>query len=259
MAKDDIPKTEKPEAQKPAPEGENKPDDETGDKQGAINSNISAIGDTLAQSMPDVQEHAIAEEASKLSDAQAAWADITDRQGSSFHPDTHKTNKAGEPTLTNQGNCIRRPKPKEGGAKQTRSVIGNQPGQPGANETSPEQSAKIQARASGAMAANLLLTIGIVAGGEEWKPQKDVATGMDEKAMLEGAFSDYFEATGKTDLPPSMTLIVAIGAYSLPRFTMPKTQTRIGKLKSWVVKKLADRKLKKHGLKTAHTETTMDA
>jgi hypothetical protein len=67
--------------------------------------------------------------------------------------------------------------------------------------------------------------------------------------MLESAFGDYFEATGKTDIPPGMALTVAIGGYMLPRFTMPKTRSRMGKVKDWFVKKLADRKLRKHGLK----------
>jgi hypothetical protein len=88
---------------------------------------------------------------------------------------------------------------------------------------------RMQARASGTMAANLVLQIGIVAGGEEWHPRRDEQSGLDEKMMLENAFADYFEATGKTDIPPGMALTVAIGAYALPRFTMPKTQSRLGK------------------------------
>lgn len=252
MAKSDNPKTEKPDAEN----AENKqsvshetPDDNAPAKP----SDISAIGDTLAQSMPDVQEHAIEQEASKQQAVKEAHAGITDRAGNPFDPAIHKTNKVGEPTLTNQGNCILKPKPKNGerAAQSSGSVIGGRGAQ--AKPDDKEQAQKVQARASGAMAANLLLTLGIVAGGEEWQPKKDTTTGLDEKAMLEGAFADYFEATGKTDLPPSMTLIVAIGAYSLPRFTMPKTQTRISKLKQWIVKKVADRKLRKHGMTAQKT------
>jgi hypothetical protein len=127
----------------------------------------------------------------------------------------------------------------------TSSVIGNRQ----EVKADPEAQAKMQARASGKMAANLLMTLGVVAGGEEWQPLKDPQSGLDEKQMLESAFGDYFEATGKTDIPPGMALTVAIGGYMLPRFTMPKTRSRMGKVKDWFVKKLADRKLRKHGLK----------
>lgn len=237
-------------------EVENKAETQTADN-GAIDKSINAIGDTLAQSMPEVQEHAIEQERGKQEAAQEAHKGITDRQGTPFDPAIHKTNKQGEPTLTAHGNCIRKPAPR-GEKKQTGgSVIGGKATQ-AQPQNSEEQAQKVQARASGTMAANLLITMGIVAGGEEWRPRKDAQTGRDEKSMLEGAFADYFEATGKTDLPPSMTLVVAIGAYSLPRFTMPKTKSRIGKFKQWIAKKIADRKLRKHGLKAEKADNTSE-
>jgi hypothetical protein len=247
MLKSDNPKTEKPEVQSAGNETEAP----------AKISSISAIGDTLAQSMPDVQEHAIQQEASKQDAVKQANNGITDRAGNSFDASIHKVNKQGEPTLTTHGNCILKPKSKSADRPAGGSFIGGRHNQPEPDKALQAQNA--QSRASGAMAANLLLTLGIVIGGEEWKPAKDAGTGTDEKAMLESAFADYFEATGKTDLPPSMTLLVAIGAYTLPRFTMPKTQTRISKVKQWIVKKLADRKLRKHGLKAENNPEVMEA
>lgn len=252
-------KLEKPETASAGTENQNpeivKPDTVEADSGDSflIDESLEAIGDTLTQQMPEVQEHAIEQEKSKQDAVNAEYASITDRFGTPFDANLHKTNKEGEPTLTNQGNCILKPASKGAPKKSAGggSVIG---GRAGGAQVTAQDAQKVQARASGAMAANLLLTLGIVAGGDEWQPINDPANGINEKQMLEGAFADYFEATGKTDIPPSMALVVAIGAYSLPRFTMPKTQSRVGKLKTWIVKKFADRKLKKHGLKAESSE-----
>jgi len=112
----------------------------------------------------------------------------------------------------------------------------------------------VQARATGVASANMLISLGRAIGGEEWKPIKNTEYKIDEKLNLENAFADYFEATGKTDIPPGMALTIAVGAYALPRFTMPATQKRAGKVKQWFVKLLADRKLKKHGMKAQPVE-----
>ena len=213
--------------------------------------NLDTIANTLAESMPEVQEHAIEEEKNKNDAIAESYADLKDKAGNGFDPTIHKVNKNGEPTVSPLGNLIKKPGRKKEGSS-TKSVIGVKVDP----KTDPDHMLKMQSQASGKMAANLLMTIGIVAGGEEWQPMSDPTTGLDEKAMMETAFADYFEATGKTDIPPGMVLTVAIGGYMLPRFTMPKTQSRIQKVKVWFVKKIADRKLKKHGLKT---EATLEA
>lgn len=210
------------------------------------NSSLDQIANTLADSMPEVQQHAIDQEQAKEEAQAEEWAEYRDTDGNPFDPNIHKTNKHGEPTLSTKGKLIKKPGRKAGGNGVTpKSVIGvkSEPKQ------SEEQKAAIQARASGTMAANLLMTLGVVVGGDEWHPVKDPNTGMDEKLMLESAFADYFEATGKTDIPPGLALTAAIGGYMLPRFTMPKTRTRMQKVKDWFIKKMADRKLRKHGLK----------
>ena len=177
-----------------------------------------------------MQEHAIEQESLNENEKLAQYSHLKDVQGNSFDPAIHKVNKAGEPTVSPRGSLIKKPgrKPTANSASgsRTSSVVGGVQ-----NVTTNQQNEKMQARAAGMMAANLMLQIGIVAGGEEWHPRYDEQTGLNEKGMLEQAFGDYFEATGKTDIPPGMALTVAIGAYALPRFTMPKTQSRLSKLK----------------------------
>ena len=208
---------------------------------------LDQIANSLADDMPDVQQHVIDHEQEKQDRVKNQWADLEDVDGNPFDPNIHKTNKSGEPTLSPKGKLIKKPGRKPGQNK--KSVIGgiNTPEQP---KVSPEEQVRLTARASGTMAANLLITFGVVVGGDEWQPKKIESTGTDEKSMLEMAFADYFEATGKTDIPPGLALTAAIGGYMLPRFAMPKTKTRLQKFRDWIVKKWADRKLKKHGLKT---------
>ena len=216
------------------------------------------IAESLADSMPEVQEHAIEQEKIKADELKEAYSDLKDSDGNSFDPAIHKTNKEGEPTLSTKGKLIKKPTRKAATGAKSTSTIGGTGVNPQQNK---DHQLKVQSRASGTMAANLLLTIGVAAGGEEWQPIKNDEHGLDEKAMLEGAFADYFEATGKTDIPPNMALTIAIGSYTLPRFTMPKTQSRLSKVKQWFTKKAANRKLKKYGLKaeSADKKATLEA
>lgn len=209
---------------------------------------LDTIADDLTGSMPDVQQHAIDQENLNESEKLAQYSHLVDVDGNTFDPSMHKTNKAGEPTTSTKGKLIKKAGRKPS-AQKTSSVVGGQ-----RTTQSPKEVQNGQARASGVMTANLLLQVGIVMGGEEWYPQTDEASGLNEKSMLENAFADYFQATGKTDIPPNVALIVAVGAYALPRFTMPKTKTRVSGLIGGIKKWFINRKLKKHGLKAESNE-----
>lgn len=214
---------------------------------------LDTIAGSLSEEMPDVQQHAIDAEAGKAEAIKSEYSDLKDSKGNSFDPELHRTDKDGAPDLTPKGKLRVKPKPRsfyadsrKGGAK---SVVDD------GSEKRNALELKQQSRASGAMAANLLIVVSCVAGGEEWQPRVSVENGLDEKLILENAFSDYFEATGRIDIPPSMGLIIAVGSYALPRFTMPKTKERVkgfrAKIKMW----FANRKLKKHGLEAKALES----
>jgi hypothetical protein len=212
---------------------------------------LAQITDDLISTQPEVQEHAIEQERANEDARAAQWADLRDRDGNGFDPSVHKTNKDGDPTLSPKGLLIKKPgrKPGQKTGQSQSSFVGGQNTTESRASNPDAAKIRMQARASGTMTANLLLQIGIVAGGEEWQPRVNAEIGLDEKKMLEDAFSDYYEATGKTDIPPGLALTVACGAYALPRFTMPKTRSRLSKLKDGVKKWWVNRKLKKHGLK----------
>jgi len=212
---------------------------------------VDTLSGILAESMPEVQDHVV--QAAQEREEALQSETLTDVDGTVFDPEIHRHKKDGSPTVTKLGRFSLKPgkatgdsprhKPKTGGF-----VGGTKPDSP---KIEPE---KIQAAASGKMAANLLMTLGVTIGGEEWNPVTNHEYGINEKDMLEQAFADYFIATGKTDLPPGMVLTVAIGGYVLPRFTMPKTQTRMQKAGSWIKEKYINWKLRKHGVKVKNVD-----
>lgn len=235
---------------------ENQPNSVTEEKGGGEPSpaepqTLDAIADDLTNTMPEVQQHAIEQESLNEQEKLAQYSHLVDVDGNSFDPSIHKVNKAGEPTTSTKGKLI-----KKAGRKKATTTKGAQSSFVGGDAQQPTQDQihKLQARATGTVAANMVMQLGIAFGGDEWNPRVDEQTGLNEKSMLEGAFADYFETTGKTDLPPAMALTVAIGAYALPRFTMPKTQSRVQKLTGGLKKWFINRKLKKHGLKAESNE-----
>lgn len=214
---------------------------------GSGSANLEAIADELTSDMPEVQTHALEQERENEKARLDEFAGLVDRDGNPFDPSVHKVNKQGEPTLSTKGLLIKKPGRKTD-KQRAQSTIGSSGG--GGSVVGVEQARnEQQARATGAAAANMMFTAGIVIGGDEWQPMRDEKLGIDEKTMVESAFGDYFVATGKTDLPPNVALTVAICGYILPRFTMPKTQSRFARYGAGIKKWWANRKLKKHGLK----------
>jgi hypothetical protein len=100
-----------------------------------------------------------------------------------------------------------------------------------------EQKRKVVSLTLGKTTANVIITSCVGIFGDEWNTRIDKETGLDEKAYLEQCWSEYYYATGKTDLPPSMIVIAGMTAYVAPRLTMPKTQKRtasiLEKIKIW--------------------------
>lgn len=205
---------------------------------------LSSIGATLADSLPDVQEHAIAQAESEQRAAADALVDV---DGNPFDPAVHKVSPDGSPTLSTKGKLIKKAGRKAGSGGGMSQVVVAQ------TATTSEQQTAIQARQAGAACAGMIMQLGIMAGGEEWRPIKDDKIGIDEKFALENAFGDYFVAKNWADFPPGIALTVAVLGYALPRFTMPvtkeKTKRAGGGLIRWFKQWRANRELKKHALK----------
>ncbi len=190
---------------------------------------LESIADSLTETMPEVSDHAIAEHEAQErnfganSDAPLATAQTARApSGVEYNPNTHEVSPK-------TGKVIKK---RRGGANSASKVAVSSASPAG---TASSQNDEGQARATGKFAAAAL--IGICSGvfGDEFQPEKTAQ--FDERAYLESAFGDYFVATGRTDLPPSMALIVAIGAYTIPRFTKPKTKSKLSAFKDWAVSK----------------------
>jgi len=200
---------------------------------------VDEIADEIISEMPEPSQHAIdaaAEEQAAVVEMKQKHADKIDSKGRGFDPELHVVDTDGTPLLTATGKLRCKRGRKKGQSSVKPPGASSQPMQDtGLSEMT------VQAAVTGKTAANMLMTVGVALGGEEWQPRVDKSTGLDEQTMLEKSFSDYFLATGRTDIPPGWALLFAIGAYSLPRFRMPKTQKRtlgaFGKLKAWLYRR----------------------
>lgn len=138
-----------------------------------------------------------------------------------FDEALHAVNPDGSPRLRSDGTFAMKRGRKKG---QTASAKKATP-LPGEKVVTPKVAEISDAEATARMATNLLINGCVVAFGDEWRPVEN------EPQMIAGAFTDYFEAKGVTKLPPEWGLVIALGAYSLPRFMQPKTRDRLGYLK----------------------------
>jgi len=224
----------------------------TGDAEST--SNLEQIAASLASSMPDVQEHAVAQAARE---AQAANDTDADKAGTPFDPAVHVTGPDGNGVMTVRGTWALKRGRKAGNAGNVttpgtvrNSTLGGPaaPASPQAMQAAQAAQQEAQSRAAGVAAAEMLFMAGKVIGGEEWEPMQNKSIGLDERAMMHGAFGDYFVASGMKDIPPGAALTFCIIAYAAPRFAMPKTQTRFAKIKGTVVSWWINRKLRKQGI-----------
>jgi hypothetical protein len=198
---------------------------------------LTEIGEELAATMPDVSQHAIEEHeaqqrenhASGDSSVRNPTLQPVDKNGKAYNPDTHEISP-----LT--GKAIKK---RRGGTTAKKSVIGgstNASSKQSVADSSPSVDDGVaKARATGQFAAAATVAVCVGIFGDEFQPIKN--SEKDEFAYLENAYANYFLATGKTDLPPSMALIVAIGMYAAPRLTQPKTKTKLGGFKDWAASK----------------------
>jgi len=212
---------------------------------------LFAVAGELSQSMPEVQEHAVAQARAQAA-AQAGMVSAlpADKAGTRFDPALHATNDDGSPKLTATGAYAKKRGRKAGGpALSTMPASGPKPGIPGASAEALATAAQAQAaRSAGIQAAQLVFAVGVIFGGDEWQPRTDAKTGLDERAMMEGAMGEYFVSQGKTDIPPGIALTFCMLAYAAPRFAMPKTQSRVQTVKAKIVQWWTNRKLRKMGM-----------
>lgn len=227
-----------------APDSDSIQDKQESEKQIDLSGgSVDDLADELIDAMPEVQEHVVNNHIAQEQEIQQQNADARDKRGAKFDPEIHAVEDDGSPKYTAAGYFAKKRGRKKLDNESTVNVNTQQ-------IDNSEQIAKAKQRAAGSAAANTLIMLGVVMGGDEWQPIYNEEHGINEKQNLESAFSDYFEQKGLEDIPAGIALSIAICGYALPRFTMPKTQKRASttwqKLKQWWI----NRKIKKHNLKT---------
>ena len=176
------------------------------------------VPEALVGDMPDVQPHAIQEQARKEAEIEKATenaSEMRDSSGNKFDPEIHRVGEDGQPVLTPTGRFSKA----KGKGRKASPKLG---GLPAEVKPDPEAQTRAQARAAGITLANMGLAIAQGLGGEEFKPSEE------ERVMLEAGTADYCEAKGVSDLPPGLALASIWGAYLLPKFAKPKTRSRLG-------------------------------
>lgn len=193
------------------------------------------IGNNLVENMPDVSESAInafmqkQEKTETVNDntGNKPLKQKTDKYGNPPNPEWHEFESDGVTPKINRDGYVKLIRGKKDVPKNGRQSVINKGDE---KQSDIVNNPNVVAQASGKVAASLLITLGITIGGDEWQPKVEKSIGLDEAAQLEAAFSQYFEATGQTDLPPGMVLAVAVGGYVLPRVNQPKTKNRLKKI-----------------------------
>ena len=218
----------------------------------SISNNLESQAATLIENIPEVTESAISAHTDEQNAINESAAGLVDKHGNSFDPSIHQVDKDGHPKESARGKLMLKRGRKAGApSNRPQSKVNTgapQPmqdtGQPGLSENQLQQAA-----VTGKVSAHLLINMSMMVGGNEFAPQIDPKTKIDEKAALESAFTDYYIATGKVDMPPGTALALTVGMYILPRFMMPTVQTKLkakgGKIYTW----WQNRKLKKQAKK----------
>jgi len=147
-------------------------------------------------------------------------AGTRDKAGVLFDPEIHATDSNGNPSITKNGNFRKKP------------------GRKASGQTGESKDNSINAsREAGRATAETIFALCVGVMGEEWQPIYNPKEGVNERQQMVDAWAAYYQATGKTDMPPWVVVAIACSCYSLPRLSMPKTQSRmerfLGRIKSW--------------------------
>jgi len=191
--------------------------------------------DDLEDNQPDVQENAVQAEADKEAARVSEFADLRDRQGLAFDPAIHKTNSAGEPTLTKLNKLIRKPGRKPG---QKNSTVSK-----GSTNTSTQDSSQASRAIAAAATVDSIGTLGGMIGGEEWLFVTDKAQGLDERQRGVEAWEQYYTAKGIDDIPPGVLVLAWVVSYAAPRIMGgPQTRSKLTRAKDWLLSKVFKRR-----------------
>lgn len=183
---------------------------------------VDDIAAELIDTMPDVSEHAIAEHAEQQRENHANESSDTDTV---------------KPAAATDKKPPRSRAKKSSVARKTKQQLADE-------EAALKNAAATQ---TGATCAGLFIMLATAIGGADFVPRVDEHT--NESDMLTNAFSDYCRDKEIGDVPAGVALCLALALYTVPRFQMPKTRSRItvawdyitGRYASWKLRRIEKR------------------
>lgn len=199
--------------------------------------NLKAVTQNMSEINPDVIEQQKKElpKQTEFKPAQAkaprlADSSSKDRLGRTFDPSLHQVDAEGRPRLNRDGLLAQRVG-RHGKTAQIRSErqIG---GEDLKEDAAPAAAAKnaAQTHNMARMSSAFFINTGVGLFGDEWYPMKGKIPNtdfvVDEEAEMVGAFHDYFQAKGITDIPAGWALVMALSGYAAARLMKPKTQSK---------------------------------
>lgn len=206
---------------------------------------VSEIAADLIENQSEVQPHAVEAEKSKISGEKSdagksdnnATGALKDSAGTFFDPSIHMTDSSGKPSLTKLGRFRKKT------VKNRDPSIVQRPGSDAQGKQDSGQNAG--SREAAFAVVSTIEQVGMILAGDEWRMLADPAIGLDEKRQGIDAWTYYFDAKGVTDFPPGVALAIWAISYALPRFTMPKTKSRMERVGNWLKIKILSRRNKK--------------
>jgi len=132
-----------------------------------------------------------------------------------FDPEIHAVDSNGQPKRNKDGTLS-----KKRGRKS------------GTNSTAPVDTSvaafDLECKNCAVLTVQTIIILGHSIGGEEWTAEEA------EKFAMVTAWEAYYRAKGTIDLPPWIGVLIATGAYAMPRVSKPNTRTRLTALFSGV-------------------------
>lgn len=216
---------------------------------GDAGSSLDDIAEQITHNMPDVNSAFIV----PTGETGESQSGNTPNSASETPQDDYQRNPDGSIKVSEKtGKPLKKRGRKAGGANAGASKLGGIGGTQNSTQNGALNTAQINAHELGKASAGFLFSMGIAIGGEDFAPIVDPVTGTNEPLAMQAAFSNYYLATGKTDLPPGLMLTMVICSYAVPRFTQPKVKNRVstiwGRAKLWLSER---KKAKKAGVKNS--------
>ena len=183
----------------------------------------NGLGDVLTGSEGGDKGANIVPEGDGLAPALDPIADVHAISHEGFDAGIHAVDAAGNPIKKADGTFAKK-RGRKADLKNAGSALPN-PNAPAMTNAPSIRSDVLTSEQASKQLVNMFLNGAVMVFGPEWEPEN-----ISEAKGLVYSLKDYFDIRGVPKFPPELGLVIAFGAYALPRLKKEKTQS---KLKGW--------------------------